>query len=68
MEWIYLLLVASSILLLFVLLNNGNGEYREKQGTFGLGGINALTWYNQPNHCWYGPNSQGCSTDHQLIF
>ena len=71
MEWIYFLLLGSILLLLFILLNNDNDKdknFREKQGTFGLGGINALSWYNQPDHCWHGLNSQGCSTDHKLIF
>ena len=70
MEWIYLPLLGSIILLFFVLLKNKNEEFRENQGTFGLGGINALSWYNQPSmsHCWDGLYSQGCSTDHKLIF
>ena len=72
MEWIYFLLLGSILLLLFILLNNDNDNnknFREKQGTFGLGGINALSWYNRSNnHCWHGLNSQGCSTDHKLIF
>ena len=66
MEWIYFLLLGSIILSFFVLLNNGATEVREKQGRFGLGGLNAMSWYNRRNHCWRGLNSQGCSTDHQI--
>ena len=65
MEWVYVILVICVLLSLWVFLSTQNEPIRET-GTFGLAGINALSWYNQPNQCWHGLYSQGCSTDHQI--
>ena len=67
MEWIYFLLLGSIILSFFVLLNNGATEVREKQGRFGLGGLNAMSWYNKATQRWSGLYSQGSTVPHKLI-
>ena len=67
MEWVYLILVICILLSLGVFLSSQNEPSRET-ATFGLGGINALSWYNKATQVWNGLYSQGRTVPHKIIF
>lgn len=44
-------------------------KIKESFSSGGLSTINALGWYNRPQHCWQDPNDGGthCATDSALM-